>query len=189
MSLFIRALIAAAILTAFLALTAGRQVMARQSGQEIVLQAAPVDPRDILLGHYATLSYPIERLELNQLAGDDDFTAGDAIWLSLREEDGVFQPVAVTRSRPAEAEGVVLEGRATTDSRDQTAGEGEAAQRLLFARYDLPRRYYADAQTAAAMQTELRDGDLQVILSVKAGRKPVLKGLVVKGERRLDTLL
>ena len=190
MSVFLRSALIAVLVTGFLALTAGRQIMARNGGEELVLEAAPVDPRDILLGHYVALSYAIERLDLSALEGDDAFESGDSLFLELTPQDGAARPAAIYKSRPAQPGGVILEGRAITAARASTEDpEGvPGSGRFLIARFDLPRRYYADAETALALETELRENGFQVILSQQAGHPPVLKGLIVDGERRVDTV-
>jgi len=192
MSMLMRAAAAAILLSAFLVVTATRHVAQRAGGEELVLDVAPVDPRDILLGHFVRLGYEAERLDLVTLGGDDAFVAGDRLYLAMRiDADGIARPVSIHRQRPPDPAGPVLEGRARTAAaapgRAEDAGPG--AGRFLLADFGLPQRYYADAETAVALETELREGGLQVIVATAPGRDPVMKGLIIEGERRLDTLL
>jgi uncharacterized membrane-anchored protein len=85
-----------------------------KSGTEITLKTEPVDPRSLFLGHYATLSYAINRLEIPLFAGHC-YKSNDFIFVTLEPSDaGEWVPVRVTPNMPAEAFGenrVTLRGR------------------------------------------------------------------------------
>jgi len=187
MSIWIRAAILAALLTSFLTLGALRQVTARAGGDELILHAEPVDPRDILLGHYVALSYPASRLDLDQLAGDSVFAARDPVHVVFeRNAAGIAEPVGVYRDRP-DAD-IVLSGTARTAARTVTGAGEPGSGSVLIVDLGLPERYYADSPTALALETQLREGGSQVVFSYAPGRKPVIRGLIVDGEPRMDTL-
>ena len=58
---------------------------ARAGGTEIRLEMEPVDPRDLLLGHYVELVTPLQRLDTSEFgdAGGHVFQRGDRIWVGL----------------------------------------------------------------------------------------------------------
>lgn len=191
MNLIYRALIAGLSLSLFFILMAGFQLHARNQGEELILDAAPVDPRDMLHGHYVALTYPAERLNVAALAGDDSFREGEPIHVVFDSRGAVARPAGVYRVRPAGPEGPVLTGRVTyagDPAAPPRATEGAPHERIVIADLRLPDRYYADKETALALEGRLRDGGFQVILGYRDGRRPVLKGLIAGGERRYDSL-
>ncbi len=191
MTLIYRALIAGLSLSLFFILMAGMQLHARNQGDTLILDAAPVDPRDMLLGHYVALTYPAERLNVAALAGDDFFEEGEPIHVEFESRSAAAKPARVYRAPPADPDGPVLSGRvvyAGETAAPPRATDGEPGERFVIADLGLPARYYADKETALALDGRLRDGGFQVILGHRGGRRPVIKGLIVGGEARYDSL-
>jgi uncharacterized membrane-anchored protein len=58
-------LIAVVVQLAIVALVPAKQIYARMTGRLITLKIAPIDPYNILSGHYMTLGYDISRLPQN----------------------------------------------------------------------------------------------------------------------------
>ncbi|GEM_PF-4649366 len=178
LSLPARALIAGVLLTAFFVLGAAQQVWLRTAGDEVILDVAPVDPRDIFFGHYVILAYQAERLDSGEVAIPQGLEPG-AAWLTLREDaDGIWVPDSLLKDRPDGA--VALRGVLNSP-----AGPDEDGP--IFIELPLPDRYYASAGTARALEDSRNDGALQVILSVRGGAAAI-KGLVVDGEAQYDRL-
>lgn len=182
----LRALVILVILLGVIGLNAFTNERARSTGQEITLKTAPIDPRDVFFGHYATLGYDIAprwgspRLES---FADDTFDglfetdpiSGIATGL-VRSVSGVdmndtrevtihiamvlrepFHEIAlVSREKErADAAGTltwsvnaVIEQDELTD-RQKAAGDKPFR---IFAQLNLPNRYYADPETALALQ-------------------------------------
>jgi uncharacterized membrane-anchored protein len=86
----------------------------------ILLETAPVDPRDLLRGDYVILAYKIG--EVPRPPGREILRRSREIWVSLRQ-DGRFHGVAsASWSRPAPEPGVmVVRGRARPQRRGATA--------------------------------------------------------------------
>lgn len=110
-------LVAAAVATAqvgfLFSMIAGRAAILR-SGQEVVLEVRPIDPRDLLRGDYVVLGYNISQVSLDLFAGPPPGTIGvdeHVVFVRLRAgEDGIWQPVAARygdRPEPAPADGEV----------------------------------------------------------------------------------
>ncbi len=176
----LRAFLALIFVAAFFGIAVFRAEAARSSGQEIVLQTRPIDPRDIFFGHYAILSYAINAAALNDVADEalraqvdvrDRREKGlrlspwsrriklDEVYLALAKQGHFFEPVLLTQDRQkAAAAGVVLKVSATIrggyNCGDQTP-QPDVWCRRLFAKLELPTRYYADKETALALEDRM----------------------------------
>ena len=82
-----------------------------QNGREVRLAVVPVDPRDFFRGDYVMLSYEISQLYSSQLAGDDAFDNGDAIYVTLDNAPDGALPTAISHERPSD--GVFILGTVT----------------------------------------------------------------------------
>lgn len=79
---------------------AGYHEWNRRTAPTILLETAPVDPRDLLRGDYLTLAYKISRVPPPANAADRAFP-GREIWVSLRRNGRVHEAVATSWSAPA----------------------------------------------------------------------------------------
>jgi uncharacterized membrane-anchored protein len=74
------------------------------NGRDIILQTAPVDPRDIFRGDYVRLDYSISKVPVSQLDADiieNGLRKGQKVYLSLKEHSiGIFQGILLTTSPP-----------------------------------------------------------------------------------------
>ena len=73
----------AALMSGFLVFLLASHLERRASSPEVLIPVEGYDPRDILLGHYANIRTPLNRLDAYALAGDDGFAEGDRIWVTL----------------------------------------------------------------------------------------------------------
>lgn len=106
-----------------------------RNGTEITLKTEPVDPRSLFLGHYAILSYAINRLD-EQVLGDHCYKPNEAIFVTLEPDaNGDWQAVRSAPQMPADAFGdarVTLRGRVQwgsacpADSAETTSDESPA---------------------------------------------------------------
>lgn len=100
------------------------------TGEEVVLETAPVDPRDLFRGDYATLSYEISTLTVTT----GTYTGGDRVYVRLGPEAGTpyHHAVSVHHGRPALDEGqVCLRGQV------QWVNEDRAGQQTLQVEYGI----------------------------------------------------
>jgi uncharacterized membrane-anchored protein len=206
MTRLVRLCLIAAAMTVFLGVMLGSHLQRRAGGTEILLDVEGYDPRDILLGHYALIRTPLQRLDVNALAGDDVFARGDRIYVSLETgPDGLAGPVAVHRQHPGA--GIVAQGRVTGTSEtsstwvqeaDPETGDMRSVRRevdedWVHAQFNIE-RYYASRDRALALQERLRMTDIagstgvRLILSVPGDGKLIVKGFEIDGERRLDRI-
>ncbi len=155
------------------------------NGTEIWLTVVPVDPRDLIRGHYVTLSYAISRLDSDALAGDDDFDWGDTIYVTIAEDaDGRWQATAINHVRPDG--GTVLMGVVATASQATGAScEGGAPCWTYRVAYNLERFYVPEA-TAHELERLPRDRVMTVDVAVLPDGRAALKRLRVDGEVRFE---
>ncbi len=207
MTLALRLQLIALAMIAVLAGLVGVHAVQRATGTELVIAMEPVDPRDILLGHYVVIRTPVHTLDLSAFPGapdgEDAWGEGDEVFVAMAEgEDGLWRPERVAKRADA-LDPPLLRGRIENAHRlyDYTEWEpGEAGQpgrgpeRIegtgrteLQVKYNLE-RYYADPETAKALEDMRRENRLALIVSVGEDGGAVIKGLVVDGEPRYDTL-
>ncbi len=92
---------------AFLIGFIGVREAALRTGTEVVLQTVPVDPRSLLQGDYAILDYEIAGLPSFM----EDDPIGETVYVSLREEGGLWKAAIYGKVRPSPVGGVFIEGR------------------------------------------------------------------------------
>jgi uncharacterized membrane-anchored protein len=199
MSLAIRLGFIVLAMTVFLAALVARHVDLRENGTEIILPMEPVDPRDLLLGYYVIIRTPAHELDTRALAGPDaDWREGAAIYVTLSEAADGWRPDGAYPERPRE--GVFLQGRirsvyTRSDMREVEREDGWTMREpvpgtehdVLEVVYNLE-RYYADAETAAALDVMRNEDRLRLIVSVGADGAAVIKGIEIDGEPRYETL-
>ena len=90
---------------------AGMHEYTLRTGQEILLQTQPVDPRDLFRGDYVTLGYGISSLDMKKLGtAGEAFSAGQPIYVLLGQEGAYHVATGVQVSRP-ESRALFLKGR------------------------------------------------------------------------------
>ncbi|MCC5994742.1 MAG: GDYXXLXY domain-containing protein [Oceanicaulis sp.] len=191
-----RLILIALAMTGVLIAMAGGHALQRATGTEIRLDMVPVDPRDLLLGHYATLETPLHRLDVTDLTdAPGRFARGDTIYVALRQDEtGAWEAVSVHDRHPRE--GVAIRGKVlfSNSLRDAAAWgdesgvrESGARRHRVTIRYNLE-RYYASRDDALALEHMRDEARLRLIVSVNASGAAVIKGLEIDGEDRLDRL-
>ena len=79
-----------------------------RTGDEVVLQTAPVDPRSLLQGDYAILDYEIATLPPDM----QDSSVGDPVFVALEDDDeGVWRADGYYRSRRFVEDGLFIKGQ------------------------------------------------------------------------------
>lgn len=182
MSVMIRLILIAAAMTALLALMVINQANARAGGSEIRLTMEPVDPRDLVLGHYVELVTPLQRLETAQLRGGTEhvFEQGDRIWVELETgPDGSSLPVSVY---PSPRSGTYIEGRVRYAS-----SAGDDPGQWLTVHYNIE-RYFASPEAALELESYRDERRLRLIVSLSDSGSAVIRGLEIDGEDHVDRL-
>ncbi|MGY6531715.1 GDYXXLXY domain-containing protein [Glycocaulis sp.] len=183
MSVMLRLLIIAFAMSVFLTGMVITHASARAGGTEIRLDMEPVDPRDLLLGHYVVLDTPLHRLWLDELSGDTshEWKSGDRLWVGLEAgETGSFQPVSVHTRQP---EGLSIQGRVFHAG---SGGIGRSGP-VMSVRYNLE-RYFASPEDALALEELRNESRLRLIVSVGSDGSAIIRGLEIDGEDHIDRL-
>jgi uncharacterized membrane-anchored protein len=129
-----------------------------ESGAEIVLKTAPVDPRDLLLGYYAQLGYDISTIRLDNLKEGnpavigDGFHVNEAVYVRLRADDsGYWSPVALYRRMPAPvSRSVVIRGIVTANACQSQLEESQPPCQVGL-RYGIE-KFFAPQEKAQAIE-------------------------------------
>lgn len=180
-----RALATILLLTGgLLALVESRASILR-NGTEVRLKTVPVDPRDLFRGDYVVLAYPISTVD-GPAGGDGGFRSGDAVFVTLtRDGEGFAQARAVSRTRPAAADGeIVIAGRvkSTGACALNDAGEADCAsgRRRLRIAYGLE-SYFVPQGEGRAIETTPR-ARIEVVAAVSSGGEAAIKRLLIDGK-------
>ncbi len=154
----------------------GRATILRD-GEEIVLRTAPVDPRDLLRGHFVRLDYPASFIEggpldpLKAQIGNRQLRHVD-VYVSFAEgEEGVHEPVSVTLERPGEMPFL----RGTTRYADASIAN-------LRVDYGID-RFYADEFRAPELERNMREGMVtEIVVAIGTDGTAQIKALRQGGE-------
>lgn len=185
LSLPLRILLAAALLTAALVGLVVRESLARARGAEVVLPINAYDPRSPLSGHFVrfAITYPIPKgaaCPPGAAAAVPDWR-----WVILRREGAFHRVASVAGSRQGGRPGdVPVWGWVTC----HPAGDGDPRAQgslSLDLRVD---RFHADQRQAEAIERSLRLAPGQspsafAVLSIDDRGKARLKGIIVNGRR------
>jgi uncharacterized membrane-anchored protein len=91
----------------------GVREVAMRTGREVVLETAPVDPRDVFRGDYVVLRYEISTVSACC------FDVGDTVYVSLEPRGDVWQATDVGDTLPTVDAGPYIRGRVTRADRVQ----------------------------------------------------------------------
>ena len=177
-----RHVLASALLAAtLLSLVIGWMIESRariiRDGIEIVLTSEPIDPRDLLRGHYVRLTYPAAMIGEEAAKGvwrEPDAPVlrdADVYVLLQRSQDKTVTVHSVSLTRPEY--GIVLKTKAPyLVARPQS----------LFLDFGID-RFYADPVRAKLLETRMRDGEVtEVVVALSLDGTPQIKGLRQAGE-------
>ncbi len=165
----------ALLMTAFLGFMVIDHEHRRRSGTEIILDMEPVDPRSLFRGHYVRVLTPLRRLDTTSLAGKNDFTKGQQIYVTLQSgENGSWSPVSLLTSAP-KGKTVFIQGRVLRPGK------------RISVRYNIE-SYFADKKTAKRLEKQVREHKMRLIVSLGKDGRAVIKGIEIDGVRQLDTL-
>ena len=138
-----------------------RAAMPLWTGQEIRIDTIPVDPRSLFRGNYALLRYEFSSIEGEYVPDDTYLREGEVIYVSLQPgEDGKHVFAAATLEKPET--GVYLRGRV------QGAGFGRWRSNIPVD-YGIE-AFFAPREEALALESELRDGGVAVLMVSQSGR-------------------
>lgn len=129
------------------------------TGVEVTLQTAPVDPRSLLQGDYAILDYEIGR----NLPASARFAPGDSVYITLAPGPEVWEAQAYYTFAP-EGGQVFIQGRAVSRNR---------AEFPAIATYFVPEGTGYIIETAA---------DVKVVISLDRRGNAIIREVIVDGQ-------
>jgi uncharacterized membrane-anchored protein len=153
-----------------------------KNGHEVRLAVVPVDPRDLLRGDYIVLSYDVSRVDPGQLEGDDTFSDGDAIYVTLAQADGqTWKATAVTQAPPTS--GTWIAGT-VTDVRNGGA-DCITGCKTYGVDYDIE-KFFVPEGTGRELEKLRNDQRLAVDVALATDGRAALKRLLVDGTPRYE---
>lgn len=85
------------------------------NGVEVLLQIAPVDPRDLLRGDYVTFQYNISRLD-SYYSQKQKIENGDTVYVVLRQNGKYWVMKSIQKTKPA-GDDLFIKGKVEGDGR------------------------------------------------------------------------
>lgn len=151
------------------------------TGEAIVLETLPIDPRSLFRGDYVILNYAISTIELEKVEGDNIFQVDDYVYVTLEQKGDYWQAVAVYNQYPDKAaQQKVIRGRVNylnySSYRRHRKIKPEAIQRINV-RYGIENYFVPEGE---GKELERRVPDRKISLQVavdgfgRAGIRAVL---------------
>lgn len=158
---------------------------ARDSGQEITLPMAAVDPRSLLSGHYVQLNFT-ERLDPGETCPE----SGDWEWVALRREGEIYVAAGGATSRDLAQRVGSLPVKGTFYCQAPMSASADIPAMPGWLRLDLGvDRFHINQADALRIEQVLRDQTINeetrafAVLSVGRDGRARLKALLIDGER------
>ncbi len=174
----LRILIVIALQTAAL----GYMIIDRQamldSSRIVTLKVVPVDPRDIFRGDYVVLNYAISRLDVHTLEGEDSFSSGDVVFVTMQKQGEDWKAVAIRRAQPLMVQGGVPI-LATVQFADGSQVSGQPSWVTLT--YGIE-SYFVPQGTGHAIEDEARKGELSADIAVDGKGRAAIKAMRRNGQ-------
>ncbi len=131
------------------------------TGTEIRVKTLPVDPRSLFRGNYARLNYEFSTIPHEEFMSDIPLRNGEVVYVTLqRNESGLYEYLDVFLEEPQS--GIFLSGRV------EQRRYARAKQPVLI-KYGIE-AYFAPREKALALEKELRDGGVAVLMVGGNGR-------------------
>ncbi|MGO4565554.1 GDYXXLXY domain-containing protein [Rhizobium sp. 2YAF20] len=174
---WIAAIILALLQTAIIGYTIESHASILQSGTEVVLKTAPIDPRDLLRGDYVILNYEISSVPASTIVGGLPKEAGEQV-LSVRlhkDSDG-FWRIAESSfgSLEAKPDTVVLKSQPF----QYYPGDSEQTFRVEYG----IERYYVPEGEGAKLETARSDGQLSIAARISGDGQAQIRTLLLDGQ-------
>ncbi len=184
MPLLLRYILAALVLCGLiLAMVLPRAAILR-NGQEVRLEIAPVDPRDLFRGDYVILAYRIGTVDVPSNV-TTSFTRGQQVFVTLRPDtSNKARAIAISAERPAvSGNDIVIAGSVTAGSTCRLNDAGNRDCKLgtnaVGVRYGLESYFVPQGE---GKQIELMEkARLEVVAAVAPSGQAAIKRLLIDG--------
>ena len=185
-------LIAVTFQTGILAQMVSAQITLLHSPTEVVLESAPIDPRDLFRGDYVILNYAIASFENGEVPIDETLDYDDDAYVVLKIASPYATPVRVLAALPDNLQPgeVVIRGRVNwVDKPDLTTDlECEESCPAIDLSYPLD-SYFVPEGTGTEIEEYRNERALGVIVALNEEGDAAIKGLMMDGEKIYDTPL
>lgn len=135
-------------------------------GEEVYLQTAPVDPRDLFYGDYVILNYAISDIDISKFVGDQKPEEGDTVFVLVKKVGNYHQLVSahLEKIEPSNSDEQVLKGRVEyiTKRWDPVQGESDSVE-SVHVLYGFERYYVSEG---TGKELEQKRGQFDVIVKV-----------------------
>ncbi len=178
--LYAGAVVAALLQTGILYAGIEKRASILRSGQDIVLQTEPVDPRDLMRGDYVVLGYEISRIARSVVQGQHP-AGSRTVYVALKPDaEGVsrFSRASFVPFTDLAAGEVQIRGEAAYPITD----DADANIRLDFG----IERYYVPEGEGRPIEDSQRERNITVVVAVDANGSPVIKALRDEGRPLYD---
>lgn len=180
--LLLRYMLAALALCGLIAAMVLPRAALLRTGQEVRLEIAPVDPRDLFRGDYVVLAYRIGTVEVPPNLA---FTRGQQVFVTLRPDAiNKARAVAVAAERPAvSGSDIVIAGFVTASStcrlNDAGARDCKLGTNAVGVRYGLEKYFVPQGE---GKKIELMEKSrLEVVAAVAPSGQAAIKRLLIDG--------
>ena len=131
------------------------------TGEEIRLKTIPVDPRSLFRGNYARLRYGISTIKGEDLGMKQNLRNGKVVYIKLKlGADGLHVFEGASLEKPGR--GPFIRGRLQTKHSQRNSV-------MYDVRYGIE-AYFASKEKALALEKELRDGGVAIVMIAGNGR-------------------
>ncbi|MCO7226458.1 GDYXXLXY domain-containing protein [Pleionea sp. CnH1-48] len=129
------------------------------TGTEVKVKTIPVDPRSLFRGNYARLRYDFDRIDAKYFENEEKLRNGEVVYVTLKQgNDNLYHFDGATLELPKD--GVFLRGRVVRH------GYYENRYKVNYG-IDA---FFAPKEEALALEKDLRDGGIAVLMVDKGGR-------------------
>jgi uncharacterized membrane-anchored protein len=138
-----------------------------RTGESVLLQTVPVDPRDLFRGDYVILRYDISTISTEMFSMKaTNFAQGDTLYVLLDVNDGVGSYKNISRIKPQE--GLFIKGTI------ERIRDGEMDLTYGIESYFVPE--------GEGREIERHRGEMQVKVVIDSSGNAVLRSLIIDGE-------
>ena len=187
-----RLLVVAALQVGALVWMIADRAMILNSGTEVTLKVAPVDPRDFFRGDYVVLSYDISSLKVPEGTPAAAIRPNEDVFVRVAPgPDGLAEVRGVFPQRPS-GDGTVLRGRLITSfgerqvtGQDQSEGCGAEICVTLRVDYGI-NQYFVPEGKGREIERITGYGRVNIVAAVAPSGEMAIKRLLVDGSPVYD---
>ena len=182
--LLLRYIVAALVLCGLILAMIWPRAAILRSGQEVRLEIAPVDPRDLFRGDYVVLAYRIGTVDVPK-DSTNSFKRGQRVFVTLRPDaSNKSRAVAISAERPAvSGSDIVIAGFVSSTSACPLNDAGDIDCRLrtnaIGVRYGLE-SYFVPQGEGKKIELMAR-ARLEVVAAVAPSGQAAIKRLLIDG--------